>query len=289
MNKKIALIIICALTISVSVFAQPQNFKIIYRHCIQIDTAKVLKDTIGSEAILIGNNKATNYSLHKLIKSKQKDTLLTENELLNRVFADPLKMVPKTEDGKMTGQFKVKPNKAIDSIGDIVYYDKEKDTIYTREKMIEEYVVFTEKMPQINWNITDETRLIKNYKCYKATTYFRGRDYTAWFTTDVPIIAAPWKLNGLPGLILDIYDNKNQVKIYAESIEYPSKDIVNNFYATGIKVTLQEYLEYRNFEFGKKIKNIQIMVDSQPGIENTTYKPKPVTRNILYGIEKSIN
>jgi GLPGLI family protein len=205
------------------------------------------------------------------------------------VFADPLKMVPKTEDGKMTGQFKVKPNKSVDSVGDIIYYDKTNDTIYTREKMIEEYVVFIEKMPQINWNITDETRLIKNYKCYKATTYFRGRDYTAWFTTDVPIIAAPWKFNGLPGLILDIYDNKNQVKIYAESIEYPSKDIVNNFYATGIKVTLQEYLEYRNFEFGKKIKNIQIMVDSQPGIENTTYKPKPVTRNILYGIEKSSN
>jgi hypothetical protein len=53
-----------------SAASQPQNFKIIYRHCVQFDTAKVLKDTIGSEAVLIGNNKATNYSFHKLIKSK---------------------------------------------------------------------------------------------------------------------------------------------------------------------------------------------------------------------------
>ena len=55
-------------------------------------------------------------------------------------------------------------------------------------------------------NQTDTTTVI-GYLCQKATCYFRGRNYTAWFTTDIPISNGPWKFGGLPGLILKIYDN----------------------------------------------------------------------------------
>ena len=45
-----------------------------------------------------------------------------------------------------------------------------------------------------------------SYSCQKATLNFRGRDYVACFTTDVPISDGPWKFTGLPGLILKIED-----------------------------------------------------------------------------------
>lgn len=63
-----------------------------------------------------------------------------------------------------------------------------------------------EELPAMNWKITTEKKEISGYQCNIATLNFRGRSYTAYFTFDVPINIGPWKFNGLPGLIVAIYD-----------------------------------------------------------------------------------
>jgi len=40
------------------------------------------------------------------------------------------------------------------------------------------------------------------YDCRRAIGKFRGREYEVWYTTDIPIPGGPFKLGGLPGLIL---------------------------------------------------------------------------------------
>ena len=47
---------------------------------------------------------------------------------------------------------------------------------------------------------------ILGYTCHKATTRFRGRDYVAWYTEEIPLSYGPYKFRGLPGLITCIYD-----------------------------------------------------------------------------------
>lgn len=63
------------------------------------------------------------------------------------------------------------------------------------------------------WDISTDTLNIQSYLCYKAVTSFRGREYTAWFTLEIPINEGPWKFYGLPGLILDVQDKDEIFKI----------------------------------------------------------------------------
>jgi len=61
---------------------------------------------------------------------------------------------------------------------------------------------------QFEWNLTKEKKKIGNFNCKKASTNFRGRNYIAWYAEDIPIQNGPWKFCGLPGLIVNIYDDK---------------------------------------------------------------------------------
>lgn len=54
----------------------------------------------------------------------------------------------------------------------------------------------------IVWSVGSDTTIIHGYQCQSATTYYKGRKWMAWFTTEIPVAAGPWKLCGLPGLII---------------------------------------------------------------------------------------
>ena len=89
-------------------------------------------------------------------------------------------------------------------------YDKKKDTILSITYLAGKRVVYSEKMPMIQWKIHHETKVISNFICKKAVATFRSKTYTAWFTTAIPGRFGPWKFNNLPGLILQVYDNTQE-------------------------------------------------------------------------------
>lgn len=60
----------------------------------------------------------------------------------------------------------------------------------------------------IQWELLDETAEIGGYLCNAAMAEFRGRAWKAWFTTEIAVPAGPWKLHGLPGLILKAEDSE---------------------------------------------------------------------------------
>lgn len=65
-----------------------------------------------------------------------------------------------------------------------------------------EYYSYTEPIVQMEWTVTDSTANILGYECVQAVANYNGRRWTAWFAPDVPLSNGPWKLQGLPGLIL---------------------------------------------------------------------------------------
>lgn len=54
--------------------------------------------------------------------------------------------------------------------------------------------------------VADSSAVILGYRCSLATATYKGRTWYAWYAEDIPFDAGPWKLGGLPGLILRAYD-----------------------------------------------------------------------------------
>ena len=76
------------------------------------------------------------------------------------------------------------------------------------------------------WTMGDSTREVLGYTCQQATADFRGRRWTAWFATDIPVSDGPWKLGGLPGLILEAYDEGKQHVFTAVGLERVKDELI---------------------------------------------------------------
>ena len=86
------------------------------------------------------------------------------------------------------------------------FKNRQTHTITSIDGNITEMFLVEETIPPQEWTIFPDTMTVLNYLCFKATTTFRGRNYIAWFTPDIPINEGPWKIYGLPGLILRLED-----------------------------------------------------------------------------------
>ncbi len=88
-----------------------------------------------------------------------------------------------------------------------VYFDlKKRMLIYKTEYIsnpIVPFFILEEPLPAINWQIHKERKLIAGLQAVFATGEFGNRMYEVWFCPDIPVSFGPYKLWGLPGLILD--------------------------------------------------------------------------------------
>ena len=79
------------------------------------------------------------------------------------------------------------------------------------DRVLMDKYIMEDEWPVIDWKVTDETKKIAQLNCQKAIGTWRGRIYEAWFCADLPFHAGPWKLNGLPGLIVEAADTRQQI------------------------------------------------------------------------------
>ena len=77
---------------------------------------------------------------------------------------------------------------------------------------------------KIDWTLSQEKREIAGFICQKATAFAFGREWIAWFTSEIPMSDGPYKFRGLPGLIIEVYDDK---KYFMFSLEKYSKEDQN--------------------------------------------------------------
>lgn len=87
---------------------------------------------------------------------------------------------------------------------------------------------------KMDWKLGNETKKSGEYTLQQATTNFGGRHWTAWFCKDINIPEGPFKFRGLPGLIFELNDSRNNFifkLIKSQKLEktYDTSDFLETF------------------------------------------------------------
>ena len=107
---------------------------------------------------------------------------------------------------------------------------------------------------KIVWKILPERQKIGEFNAQKATTEFAGRQWVAWFTSELPFQDGPYKFHGLPGLIVKLEDHTktHQFELIGVSKFTPNPEKTSEFIVENkdIEINQKQYkkifLENRN-------------------------------------------
>lgn len=133
-------------------------------------------------------------------KSIYQDYTMPAQDSIIKVAVDEMQKTKAWKDLSKTivwPKFSYKIEKPIPNTGKETYIDK----ISQKDFSYEEDIKF-------DWKMTGQKEKIGEYNTQKATASFGGRNWTAWFSTDIPLQDGPYKFYGLPGLIVKIEDDQ---------------------------------------------------------------------------------
>ena len=262
---------LCFLLFSATLFGQDFYGKVEYQtiqNKSKKETVSVSKESEkeAAEDAITGIDKEAFEEAMK--KAFQKNYLLTFNK--TEALFEEVVALEKPKPGQGGVSFSV----SVSMSGDGDKYMNTKDKIsYTDEDIFGDEFVIKDSLPKIAWQITNETKIIGDYNCVKATyiepvskndleAYNRQQEkikngkttlfemkkpepktITAWYTSEIPVSFGPNGVWGLPGLILQL-ENENYIyfctKVSIKNNETVKIKIPNS----GKVISKKEYEKY---------------------------------------------
>ncbi len=193
----------------------------------------------------------------------KKSMILDVNDNINRFYSYQLyrsdsTLIANEKTGKMT------MSKSMDYEFMVIKKPLLKENIKIYRILYDTYEL-KEDQPILDWKILSDKKTLNNLICQKATLEFKGRQWEAWFSTELPYSEGPYIFNGLPGLIISMYDtNKN----YIFNFSGLSKDYLDVYKDRGqfksIKINKSQFdkirIDYYNDPY-KEVKAGKIMMN----------------------------
>lgn len=190
---------------------EPAEFTAQYEMTLLNDTVKTQSRQEETMMLKIGKNSSRFYSYSKYMV----DSLVAEaktNGSSQEVIMDIVK-------------------KYVPKVSYQIYKNYPSGKVTTLDRLAMSNFRCEEANEKPEWEILPDTMKILSYPCQKATCRFKGRDYEAWFTTEIPRSEGPWKLYGLPGLILKAQDRQGHytfectalIQNHGEDLLFPGK------------------------------------------------------------------
>lgn len=139
----------------------------------------------------------------------------------------------------------------VDTTTNIIVLDNNENRLYESHLSKNTQYFSTEEIPFMEWKLLSSVKKIKSIDCLLAKTSFRGRVFYAWYAPEIPVSYGPWKLNGLPGLIVEAYDEAKEVMFKFKNIKAPYR-----YDFEGVKDNINELDNVSLLQYIEKERNI---------------------------------
>ena len=275
--KKIITLTCLLITVSI-VFSQEKTIDNAYLKCQYEHT--YLKDTLDLSTrndlfiLQIGENISKCYSYYtfqfdSLVKTPDSKRVMTD--IFNKSLQD---------FGKHKNRNKFLNSFPRTRSRTIIYKNHPQGKMTVTDKVSSDKIIYEDTLSAQSWSITDSTKTVLGYACQQATCYFRGRQWTAWFTTDVPVSDGPWKFGGLPGLIMEVYDKGRHYYFTIIGLEKVTEEPILYTESTSKK---GKYIKIDRIDFLKasiqNLFNSKSIMEAQNGI--SFGKDEPVNYDLI--------
>lgn len=239
------LFFITLILFSICAFSQQQfSGRVYYTFSMEPFSGKLI-DSVTKNAG--GNSKKMTKMARDIFKNMKDVTAILE-------FANGESLYYVKEEMKVEGKSKLNFTRTFAGGGSKYYLNHhKKDYFYQTSTFGEDMLI---EMKPKEWKITQETKTIGGYVCYKAidiASTNKKQKPIAWFTPQIPINSGPEKNFGLPGLILKV--EKYRMSFTAVKIELNPKEKIKIKKPTkGKRMSHKEFTNFleRISPFGKR-------------------------------------
>lgn len=132
------------------------------------------------------------------------------------------------------------------------YFEQEINTSLKDNKltvfcdMSPERYKYTEKLPLVKWELSEISDTICGYPCKKATGEYGGRKWQAWYSEEIPVPFGPWKITGLPGLVLKAQDEEGIHTFEAISFRQGNGEFAPSKIPNQLSISRDKFVELKN-------------------------------------------
>lgn len=202
-------IILIGLLNSTSLFAQVEgeaSFQIEYKVIFSLDSINLDKKSTEFHRLYSGANVSFYASEGAILTDS-----LTE-DFKNNIFMN-------NESSSMSEMNENLKDVPASKFSAKVYKDLNENDIWVSELLTTDKYIYRVPDLPLKWEIGEETKIIGSHTSQKAILQYGGRKWIAWFSDDIPVSDGPYIFSGLPGLILEIYDDQNHYQFKIASIK----------------------------------------------------------------------
>lgn len=144
-------------------------------------------------------------------------------------------------------------------------FDYKKGKTYLYDEINGNIFYVEDSFTNLKWELTQESKEIAGYSCVKATTFFRGRKWIAWFAPKVPVPYGPWKLQGLPGLIVEANDESNTYVVKLLKLDFNKSNLFDKQFSGLYKSKNTKPITYKEFvtQYEEYLQNTRAIIDRE--------------------------